>query len=96
MVGAGGCGGVVVVGIYVQKGIPEGAFVGLVPEDAVGEDVVLDSGCGVHRMGAGCGVYYGLESLLVGELVRVNLSPYPFPILLRSMVSKAFPTLVFT
>lgn len=77
MVGAGGCGGVVVVGIYIQEGVPEGAFVGLVPEDAEGEDVVLNSGGGVHRMGTGGGIHYGLESLLVDEFVRVNFEVLP-------------------
>lgn len=69
LVGAGRCGSVVVVGIYVEGRVPEGAFVCLVAEDAEGKDVVLDPGGWVHRMGAGCGIYYGLESLLVDELV---------------------------
>ncbi len=68
-VGTGCCGCVVIVRVYVKERIPEGAFVGLVPEDAEGEDVVLDPRRWVHSMGARCRVYYRLEILLVNKLV---------------------------
>jgi hypothetical protein len=68
VVGAGGYGGVVVVRVYVQEGVPEGAFVCLVAKNAEGEDVVLNSRRWVHCMGAGCGIYYRLDSLLADEM----------------------------
>jgi hypothetical protein len=69
VVGAGGYGGVVVVRVYVQEGVPEGAFVCLVAKNAEGEDVVLNSRRWVHCMGSRCGIYYRLDSLLADEMV---------------------------
>ena len=43
---------VVGVGVCVQQGVPEGAAVGLVVEEAPGEDVGVDAGGGVHGVRA--------------------------------------------
>lgn len=44
----------------VEEGVPEGAAVGLVVEQAPREDVGVDSWGGVHGVGSHCGVDDGL------------------------------------
>jgi len=67
-ISVGGYGCIIVVGVYVQKGVPEGTFVGLIAEDAEGKDVVLDARRWVHGMGAGGRIYYRLKVPSIAEL----------------------------
>lgn len=54
---------VVGVGVGVQQRVPEGAAVGLVVEEAPGEDVGVDAGGGVQGMCADGGVDDGLVAV---------------------------------
>ena len=49
------------VGEVVEGGVPEGAAVGFVVEEAEGKDVGVQAGRGIHCVGAYGGVDDGLE-----------------------------------